>query len=265
VAGHPSQAQIDELAQLPRVAGLSINNRSLLGAHRARGLAHLRVERLWLWTSVTAPAMRHLLQMPALRELDVLRLTLPVRLEPFRPARGLEVVRINCRLPASAVLRIAACDSLRELGLQGAELTPAVVDALLALPGLEALDIEASGFDDAMAKKLAASASLVSLDVGATRLTRTGLAHLAGMASLRNLDLWATDIQADDLALLERLPKLEYLSVGGCDGDTRFDPQALTDRLLALPALERVWLDGVVLQPKQVSALEERLGSVRIT
>ena len=66
-----------------------------------------------------------------------------------------------------------------------------------------------------------------------------------------------------DCAMLCELPALEYVSLGGYD-DAPMDGTALLPLLLAMPALKRVWLDGVWLDRDQIAALEARFESVRI-
>jgi hypothetical protein len=85
------------------------------------------------------------------------------------------------------------------------------------------------------------------------------------MGQLRSLDLWASGIKESDLDLLTHLANLEYLSVGGVEGQSAFNPESLVRRLEAIPSLKRVWLDGVPLTEAQKATLESRYSYVRIT
>jgi hypothetical protein len=83
------------------------------------------------------------------------------------------------------------------------------------------------------------------------------------------LDLWATPLQDQDFELLQRLPALEYLSVGGYRYGNEVPPSLDTARLLplllSLPALKRLWLDGVRLDPEETATLKKKLDSLQVT
>jgi hypothetical protein len=235
-----------------------------LTAERAQPLRALpSVRWLWLWCETTRAAIKHVVAIPGLEILDVLNIKGSGKLSGFASAPRLHTFRANCSLHERDVLEIAECYSLRELGIQRADLTDRALDALLALPNLESLDIEGTVFDDRMAERLSASESLQWLEIGATRLTRRGLEHLCTMPRLRGLDLWATPLAAEDYELLNRLPALEYVSIGSYD-ETPLDGERLVPLLLSLPALKRVWLDGVTLDRAKVAALEGHVESVRV-
>jgi hypothetical protein len=257
-------AEIDELAPLGLLPHLSITRTPLLTIKLAQRLERLRVDHLWLWCEATARAMQHVLRIPALRVLDILRIGRAGRLDGFAAAGTLEVLRANYGMPEDHLLRVTQCEGLRELGAQNADLTRSSLAAILALPRLGTLDLESTAFDDAMARRLGRSESIHSLDLGATRLTAIGLAHLIRMQQLRSLDLWATNLDAVELALLRELPNLQYLSLGTHDRSRALDAAAVTKLLLDLPSLERVWLDGVDLDPAQHAALAAKLASLRV-
>jgi hypothetical protein len=223
------------------------------------------IERLWLWCDVTRRAMRHIVQLPGLKVLDVLCIRGPGELGNFQKARSLEVFRANHGLSERDLLEVATCTTIRHLGIQNAALTPRALHALLTLPTLHTLDAEATPFDDRMAKSLSQSSTLTSLDVGATRITRRGLGHLVTMHGLKSLDLWANALTEDDFDLLLELPQLEYVSVGNYDHLPPLDPRRVVPLLLRLPALKRVWLDGIAPSAEQQDALQAKLDSVRIT
>lgn len=163
------------------------------------------------------------------------------------------------------LLEVTKCKTLQEIGAQHAVLTLPALRALMDLPKLERLDLEATRFDDDMARMVSASRMLTSLDLGGTRLTGRGLAHICRMKQLRSLDLWATGIKSNDIDHLRELPSLEYLSLGDYKGGSTYSAEDLLPRLLELPALERIWLDGIAVTDSQKRTLEKRFSSVRLT
>ena len=259
-------ADIRALRGRGHIEKLSIIDSPLLTARVAQGFTALTsVSQLWLWCDVTRTAMRTVLAIPALKVLDVLCITAPGKLGGFAAATSLETFRGNHYLSEADILEVTTCQSLREIGAQNASISPCVIDALLSLPQLESLDLEGTVFDDAMAKQISTSTRLASLDLGATRLTRLGLSHLCQMKQLRSLDLWATSIEENDIDLLAQLPGLEYLSIGDTEGSERFDAETLLPRLAAIRSLQRIWLDGVAINPQQLAQLESRFSYVRVT
>lgn len=207
--------------------------------------------------------MNRLIVMPGLEMVDVLTINGKGRLSGFVNAKGLHTLRANCALRARDVIAIADCAGLRELGIQRAELSTKALDALCAMPALERLDLEATRFDDGMVERLCESTSLNWLELGATGLTRRGLQYLTRMRQLRGLDLWATPLAIKDFELLREFPALEYVSLGGYI-DASLDGEVLVPMLLSLPALKRIWLDGVKLDREQRAALEGRFKDLRI-
>lgn len=264
--GHITAARIlDACADAP-IGQLSISRSAWFGVKAASALPALRsVERLWLWCAVTRPAMRHVIATTGLRVLDLLQIKGPGRLRDFADAHTLEVFRCNHCLREDDLLELSRCPSLREIGVQGADLTPRAWNALLRLPALQSLDLEGTAFDDRMAAGLLRAPALSALDLGATRITRVGLAHIARMHRLRSLDLWQTALEVGDLEPLADLPALEYLSFGEVEGAQRHDAGALVQRLVAMPALRRVWIDGIALSAAQRATLVARFPDAKIT
>lgn len=256
---------IRQLEQLVPIEKLSLTKIPLITVELAKRLSGLRVEHLWLWCDVTRRAMRHVVQLPGLRELDVLCMRGPGELANFRKARDLEIFRANHYMTEEDLFQVTQCESLRELGAQNVELSLASISAILSLPSLTSLDLEATRFDDRMAKRTSRSKTIKNLHVGATRITRTGLEHLVRMEQLSSLDLWATALNELDLRLLLNLPNLEYLSLGNYDGLPPLNSDEVTRLILECPSLRRVWLDGIQLQTTQKEALEARLDSLRVT
>lgn len=267
--GDVSASQLAELAHLASAAPHGKLDKlelkaSLATVRSVRPLASLPIRQWRLWCRATRPAIRQVLQTPGLERLEVLQVSGPGCLRGVGQARSLSAFGAYFGLNAADILAIAECGTLQELRAHGAGLTPKAIDALIALPQLATLDLEDSCFDDRMAKQVARSATITSLDIGHTRITRAGLAHLAGMQQLQSLDLWLTALTAQDLALLLELPRLEALSLGGPEGTPPLDPQPLTELMLAAPALKRVWLEGVALDPTQKQALDAKLESLRL-
>lgn len=259
------QEIIGELERVAPIEKLSLTRIPLVTVNLARRLSCLKVDQLWLWCDVTRRAMRHLLQLPGLRVLDVLCIRGPGTLENFQKAASLEVFRANHYMRENDLLQVSRCSQLQELGAQGAELSSKAIASILALPKLASLDLESTRFDDAMAGRLGRSRTIRSLDIGATNITRKGLVHIAEMEQLESLDLWATALNERDLRPLQELPNLEYLSLGNHEGMAQLDSEEVTQIILSCTSLKRVWLDGIRLGPSQRGALEEKLESLRIT
>ncbi|MDM5179899.1 hypothetical protein PO883_22155 [Massilia sp. DJPM01] len=266
IEGSCRSADLRRFAASGPVGKLSLTKMPLLTERIARGFRSFQsVDQLWLWCDITRTAMRHVVSIPGLRVLDVLRMVKPGRLEGFSAASALEEFRANHSLSADDIMEVCRCPSLRELGAQGAELSAQAISALLQLPKLASLDLEGSRFDDAMAAQLSASTSITSLSIAATDISSVGLAHLCRMKQLRQLDLWATSIPESDLVLLAGLPELEYVSVGGYDHLPSMQAASLLPLLSAIPSLKQLWLDGVDLTPSQRDQLAARYEYLRIT
>lgn len=264
--GHFGDEALLALRTSDHIPRLSLTNMPLVSVRHAKALSGLRsIDQLWVWCSVTRPAMRHLVQLPGLRQVDVLNLVGPGRLAHFGRARNLAIFRANHCMIEDDLLGVAKCESIQELGAQGSELTRKALSSLMALPLLANLDIEGTCFDDSMARQLSQSTSIRALDIGATQITGRGLRHLAKMSSIRSLDLWATRVSEDDLELLREFPDLEYVSIGHVEGSRSMDAQRVVSLLLELPSLKRVWLDGIKVGNDQRQALEQRLDKVSIT
>lgn len=266
LSGAIKPQDIRVLRNLGHIPKLSITKSPLLTVKTASAFSALKsVSHLWLWCDVTRTAMRHILAIPGLREIDVLAIVNPGKLGLFSSAESLEVFRGNHYLTEADLLAVTSCRTLREIGAQCSLLTPRVVEALLDLPELHTLDLEGTAFDDNMAASISNANQLVSLDIGNTRLTRKGLSHLCTMKQLRSLDIWATNITEPDLELLAQLPNLEYLSLGNMEGLPSFRAESLLPRLKTISSLQRVWLDGIALNTEQQTELESRYAKVTIT
>lgn len=265
LTGATQASMLRELATQGAIARLSLTDGPTMTARVAAGFKAVKaVDWLWLWRAATRAAMRDIITIPGLRVLDVFSLSGGGRLPSFAACATLQVVRINWDMNARDLLAIAACAPLRELGAQSARLDMRAIEALAGHPALERLDLERTHFDDAMAERLSASTSLRSLEIGDTPISRRGLAAIAGMTQLRELDLWATRFDIAELELLTGLPRLEYLSIGGIHDDRILAAGPLLRLLERLPALKRIWLTDIALDPAQVEELTSRYEHVRI-
>jgi hypothetical protein len=261
---HLDPDTVEELRSMGHIEKLSLRELRVVTVKHARLLAGmLSVGQLWI-RGATRPAIRHLVRLSGLRELDILSLEKPGRITGFDKAATLEIFRTNDDMTEREVRDICRCKTIKELGIQRARLTMNAIEALLTLPALERLDIECTRFSNKMARLLARSQTLIGLDLGATDITRIGLEHLVSMQRLTALDLWATALTEDDLELLRQLPALEYLSLGNYDHLPSLDPQRVMALLMALPNLKTVWLDGVAVGEEDKTMLEQKLERVRI-
>jgi hypothetical protein len=266
LSGKITPADIKNLRAKGAIHELQLAKMPTLTDKLAQALPALEsVEKLWLWCDVTRKAMRHVINTPGLRVLDILNIKGPDRMDSFATAPDLEIVRANLGMSENDVASILQAPALKELGMQSADLSPRLIAAMLAHPHLLALDMERTAFNDAMAASLSASKQIHTLDLGNTKITGKGLVHLCRMTQLRSLDLWATKIELDDLDLLTQLPHLEYLSLGNFDDAPGFDAAELIPKLEALVSLKNIWLDGIHFNEQQAAHLRKRIARVNIT
>lgn len=260
---------LSALASRGPLQSLSIDDRAVFGLRQARELLSLPgIEHLRLFCPVTRAAASLVLEVPGLRVLEVFELRAGGSLSGFHIPRSLERIHWSWHaLHPGDFEAIARSLTLRAIGTGDAVITPAAFDALLAMPRLDWLSLESSGIDDALASRLRTGTSLRSLFLAINPLTRAGLRHIVRLESLRELDLWKTAITLDDLDLLQALPQLEYLSIG-CgepeDATRRYDPDRLLPLLARLPSLQRLELDGIVLNETQRAAYAARFAELKL-
>lgn len=257
------------LADRGALGQLSIRDKAVFGLRQARELlSSPGIDWLRLWCPVTRAAASLLLEVPDLRVLDLLTLQTGGHLRGFEQSRMLECLYCACfSLEPRDFEVIARSHTLRALAATDAVITPQSFDALLAMPRLERLSLESSGIDDALASCLRTGTPLRSLFLALNPLTRTGLRHIVALETLRELDLWETGITLDDLELLQALPQLEYLSIGCGDPEDaarRYDPERLLPLLARLPSLQRLELDGIVLDETQRAAYAARFAELKL-
>jgi hypothetical protein len=264
--GDVHEDDISALAGLGPIEKLAIVEMPLVAVRHTQLLAKLgAVKQFWLWCNTTRAALRHVFSLPGLAELDVLGARGVGKLKGFSAARSLRAFRAYHWLSTGDLFAIANSETLEELGAQSARLTMASLDALLSMRRLRSLDLEGTRFDDKMARRLARSKTIESVDLGATKLTDRGMAHIATMEQLKSLDAWATPITESSLPMLAQMPNLEYLSLGAFDGTPSLDAEKVVAALLAMPKLQRVWLDGIPVNAAQKTLLEAKLKHVRVT
>ncbi len=243
---------------------LSITNQKCLTADIAKGFDSLQsVKNLWLWCSITRTAMRHIIKISDLEEIDILEIHHPGNLENFKCASALKIFRCNHYLSEADLLEIAKLPKLQALGAQGSMLTSTALHALLQKPSLVCLDIEGSNLTDKMAEMLSLPNKIETLEIGRTLITKKGLKSLCNMPQLKSLDIWATDIMEKDLALLANLSNLESLSIGNLEGQSILSFKGVLPHLKNIPSLKRIWLDGILVTESEKKKLEQHYESVR--
>ncbi len=257
IEGPFSEKDLKPLKKYSQIEKLALTKQSVVTAKIANGLSCLQsVRQLWLWSSVTRTAMRHVISLPDLEILDILEIRHPGKLERFSEAISLKEFRCNF-MAATDLLEISTLPKLQELGAQNSSINRRTIEALLQMPKLESIDLEASDFNDEIATIVSESNMIKHLHVGASKLTSNGLEKISKMSQLQSLDIWATNIHESDLKLLSKLSNLEYLSLGGCVDQTRFTSKGVLLYLKDLPTLKRLWLDGIVLTENEKKELEE--------
>jgi Leucine-rich repeat (LRR) protein len=258
IKGPFSEKDLRPLKKYSRIENLALTKQSVVTAKIASGLSCLQsVRKLWLWSSVTRTAMRHIISLPDLEVLDILEIRHPGKLTKFSEAISLKEFRCNHFMTEADLLEISMLPKLQELGAQNSAISRRTLEAFLQMPKLEHIDLEATDFDDEMATIVSKSNIIKHLEIGASKLTSNGFKKISEMSQLQSLDIWATNIQESDLKLLSKLPKLEYLSIGGYIDQTRLTSKGVLPCLKDIPSLKRLWLDGVVLTENEKKELEE--------
>lgn len=222
------------------------------------------VKEVMLWGTVSKAALQRLLSLAEIHEIYVMELHKHGNLHDIDQSSSLQVFRGGW-LSARDLRALAQLKNLKTLSAQNSFVNQQTIEMVVNSSSLTNLDLEASNLDDDMAKELAKSSKIEQLDVGATRLGRSGLQEICKMTQLRELDIWALDLDEHDLACLEGLPNLEYLSVGGYDGQERLKSKNVLPRLAKLPSLRRVWLDGIPVTENEAAELRARYKNAQIT
>lgn len=256
--------ELRELCTQGSFGNLYLTKQHPITAKIAKELSTLSsVRQIWLWCEITRTAMRHVISLPDLEVVDVLRFRHPGALENFAGATEIKEFRCNGHMSEADLIEVSSLPNLLELAAHSATVTMKAIDALLGIPKLSSLDLEDTALDDNMVAALAASTSIEKLEIGNTRVTAKGLRSLCTMTQLRELDIWSLDIQEEDLDILTELPKLEYLSIGSYFEPTKFTGKGVLPRLAKLPSLKRVWLDEIELSDSEKADLEKRYENVQ--
>ncbi len=214
---------------------------------------------LVLWCKVERAAINEIISLSGLESLVIIFGMPPGgELKGFERAVALREFACDYDMGEADLLQVTKAPVLKILRAQGSRPTSEAMEAILQMPRIVSLDLESSSFDDEMAQHLATSEQITELEVGASKITAQGLAHIAGMKQLQKLDVWATDLHMEDLDDLQKLNQLEYLSVGSAFTPPKFSGERLIEKLHAIPALKRLWLDGVVLTSEQLEELRQR-------
>lgn len=260
-----SRRRVRSLTPDRAVDQLDVSRVRLFDAELARDVSGWqRIRKINLWTTATKAALRQVLVAPGVEEINVLGLSKHGSLKGMAKPETLHTFR--CGWLASGDLReIAGLPGLRVLGAQHVSLSQTSVSSLVGMEALVDLDLEGSDLTDDLAAILSTSPGIVSLAIGATRVGPKGLRSICRMTQLRELDIWALRIEESDLDCLEALGNLEYLSVGGHQEQTVLTAKGVLPRLARLPALKRLWLDGIALTEEEAAALERRYDRVEIT
>ncbi len=259
IKGPYTEKDLKTLSKYSQIDSLNCTEQELVTAGVARGFARLKaVKKLWIWSSVTRTAMRDIIRIPKLEVLDILEIKYPGQLMYFEEAVNLKEFRCNNYMSERDLYEISNLSNLIELGAQGVEISPKSLEAVLSMPKLSRLDLEGSEFNDDLAAIMAQSKQILNLEIGSSNLTGKGLKSIAKMTQLKSLDIWANPINESDLIHLIRLENLEYLSLGGYEGQTKLTYQGINLILNEMHHLKRLRLDGVDLTDGETSELNDR-------
>ena len=257
--------QIRSLNPNTPIDALRVSSLGLFDVKRAREVSRWpAIKRMDIWCTTTKAGLRQLLFTPGLEEINLTGIKGHGSLDGMPRPTSVHTLRCSF-LSSDDLLRIADLPDLQTLSAQYSRLSRAVIARLVGMQSLCNLDLEASNLNDDMASILSSSTRIVSLDIGKTRVGPKGLQRICQMSALRELDIWALDIQDSDLDMLAGLARLEYLSVGGYEGQAVLTAQGVLPRIARLPSLRKLWLDGIPLTEDEIAGLERRYESVRVT
>lgn len=265
LSGRLTPRKMRAMTPSSEIKTLSVSSDTFFHQKLADELAHWPdLKEVMLWGTVSKAALRRLLSLAEVHEIYVMELHKHGNLDNIDQASSLQVFRGGW-LSARDLRALAQLQNLKTLSAQNSHLNQQTIEMFVSSSSLTNLDLEASNLDDDMAKELARSSKIVQLDVGSTRLGPSGLQEICKMKQLRELDVWALDLEENDLECLEGLPNLEYLSVGGYDGQERLTSKNVLPQLAKLPSLRRIWLDGIQVTENEAAELRARYESAQIT
>ncbi|TPI43272.1 hypothetical protein FJW05_23260 [Mesorhizobium sp. B2-9-1] len=255
-----------QLAANPHYDEIYIRWNKLFAKSDAGKLKAIRsVYSVQIWCDITRAAVNSIVQLPNLRALHLLGISRAGRLDGFRTAEALEEFSCLWGVGSSDLFQIAQLPAVRKLTAQRARITEESLAALLGNPSLTELDFEDSRFSDDFARMVSHSKAITALELGATDITAVGLQAICKMSQLRWLDIWSTGIAEHDLKMLSQLPNLEYLSIGGHEGQTTLTAAGTLATLYEIPSLKTVWLDGLHVTKQDWGKLTERFEKVWVS
>lgn len=223
--------------KLERLEALEIDSAQVTAGGWAVIRDHPGIARIRDLGSLDDAAVKHVVAMPAVREISVFndRLTDAglARLLQGHPFASLSI-GVGKQMTARGLAALAAQAGLEQLSLYGGgkgELADAGLAGLAGLTSLRELEIDSARVGDDGLRPVAGLTGLGSLWLYLDGITDAGLAPLAGLAGLTFLRLWrSVRVNGDGLRHLARLHRLRELDFRGLP---------LTDRSLAhLSALD---------------------------
>lgn len=139
--------------------------------------------------------------------------------------------------------------NVRELKLEGGNVTAAGLAVLADLPQLEVLWLRGSRVDNLAAEQIANNRNLRRLNLPAAEFDDAGLAHLVNLPQLEQLRFSSRRVTAHGLASLGRAMSLRWLQLI----DVPLDRAALRE-IAKLDKLESLYLDDVAVDESALEA-----------
>jgi hypothetical protein len=196
---------------------------------------------------------------------------LPVELHPDQPGPawirnlvGVEFLadleRVRYRhADDSKLARLRGLVNIKELELQGTQVTDAGLIYLEGLTNLQLLALDATEVTDDGLTHIRGLTSLQRLSLGDTQITNAGLEHLEGLTNITHLGLDYTNVSAAGLPHLRGLANLCWLDLFG----TKITDTALM-HLKGLTSLRWIDLLGTQVTPAGVRDLRRALPDCQI-
>lgn len=151
-------------------------------------------------------------------------------------------LRANPKLIDADLKELVAFKGLKELNLEGTQVSDAGLKELASLADLAVLNLNSTAVTDDGLKHLASLAGLTELRLDDTRLTDEGLKTLASLRKLRLLGAVGTAVTADGAAaLIELLPTCQIEGASREMARVVLFPERYSGKTLAF---NRVKLDG---------------------
>lgn len=213
---------LDRLAQLGdvtilRLSGLSITDEGLREIPFLKDLREITLDA----TRVSAEGLAALANSQNLRRIALDGTTEDEGFAHLAGCRNLESLEIISSQGASqfsekAAESLSQIEGLVRLRLDGARLSPMVMQWIGRQSGLQALSLEYSTLTPELLQPLHSLKKLHTLSVSGSRFGDDSLATLAAFSHLRELDLSHTGVSDAGLAVLAGLKELQSLDLSGC-------------------------------------------------